>query len=193
MHLLVPTLKILRAFFLHMVLAIRAMLLLIMFQEMATIEASYVNNSGGHGNFRPRNSWNGNNGGFNNASNGSFGFGNIAYNNFRNPRHINNNNFHGESFDHSYYTGMPRISCQICGKPGHSAQTCLHLNKHHFASSSAIECQLCGNSEHIVADYVQRQQFSDLQTSHNSMIASVQSSITRSLDNRFWSLSSHDC
>lgn len=145
----------------------------------------YMPNSGGHGNPRPRNNWSGHNGGWNN----NVGFGNSGYGNrgsnhtYGTTRHHSNNS-NGGFVEHSVhtnsYSGRPRIFCQICGKPGHSAQTCWYLgkNSNNGATSSTIECQLCGNSGHSAVDCMQRQQFADIQTSHTAMTASLQHNST---------------
>ncbi|XP_040373879.1 serum response factor homolog B-like [Rosa chinensis] len=96
------------------------------------------NNGGNYGGFRNNNGGNnggcrnnngGNYGGFknNNGGNNSSGWNN-AYKGNNGTRNFGNKLTNG--FQRLSYGGFrPTIMCQICDKPGHSAQICWHLSK----------------------------------------------------------------
>ncbi|KAM5588569.1 hypothetical protein ABKV19_006834 [Rosa sericea] len=109
------------------------------------------------------------------AFNGSRNGNNGGYNhNFG----ANNGGFQHNSYNGGYNGYRPRIICQICEKPGHSAQTCWHLGQvqGNGASPSTLECQLCGLNGHSAADCDQRQSFANLQGQHTAMTASLHQS-----------------
>ncbi|PRQ19705.1 putative transcription factor interactor and regulator CCHC(Zn) family [Rosa chinensis] len=81
-----------------------------------------------------------------------------------------------QGYTNGYNGFRPRIVCQICEKPGHSAQTCWHLGKiqGYGSSSSVPECQLCGLTGHTAAHCDQRESFASLQGQHTAMTSFVQ-------------------
>ncbi|PRQ50702.1 putative RNA-directed DNA polymerase [Rosa chinensis] len=136
----------------------------------------FSTNYGGHNGYNNRNV---NSGGFRpnwNTSNAGFGLHDGSQNGYGTGGFGNTQFGFKQGCNNGYNGFRPRIVCQICETPGHSAQTCWHLGKINGSgtSSSVLECQLCGLASHSAVECNQRQSFASLQGQQTAMIASIQ-------------------